>query len=61
MNKNKKYLLSLFDHSQELVSYCHEVTDDGVFTKKDLELMDDETLAEVAEDLEYQMKVEARL
>jgi|31_taG_2_1085359.scaffolds.fasta_scaffold04572_4 hypothetical protein len=50
----KNYLLGKFKHYSELVSYSHEVTDNGVFCKKHLALMDEETLINVASDVHYE-------
>ena len=52
------YINSYFEFNTEARSYSHEVTEDGVFNKSHLSLMDKETIIDVAEDIRYEVRCE---
>lgn len=57
----RKYISMYFEFNTEARSIWQEVTDNGVFTHKDVEQFDDETIVTVAEDLKMQIHQELGL
>lgn len=56
LSEAKKELDFYFEFNDELISYSHELTDNGVLTKAHLSQLSDDELIDVADDARYDIK-----
>lgn len=56
LKEAKEYLNEYFKYNSELLSFSHELTDDGVINRSHLALLTNEEVINVASDAQYEVR-----